>query len=68
MTTTLNTSNVPLPLLGKQVPSPAKRALRMLQSLQVGGLHLQLPDGQTIFFGHQSGPQATLQLHNWQVF
>ena len=68
MTTTLNTSNLPLPLLGKQVPSPAKRALRMLQSLQVGGLHLQLPDGQTIFFGHTSGPQATLQLHNWQVF
>ena len=53
--TTLNSSNIALPDLGKQVPAPAKRALRMLQSLQTGGLHLQLPDGQTVLFGHNKG-------------
>ena len=65
---TLNSSDVSLTALGKQVPAPAKRALRMLQSLQSGGLSLQLPDGQNLLFGHSSGPQATLRLHNWQVF
>ena len=68
MTTTLQPSNMSLPHLGKQVPASAKRALRMLQSLQTGGLTLQLPDGQSLFFGHHTGPQASLQLHNWQVF
>jgi len=66
--TTLNPSTISIPALGKHVPTPAKRALRMLQSLQTGGLNLLLPDGQSLLFGHNSGPQATLQLHNWQVF
>ncbi len=54
--------------LGPNVPSAAKRAMAMLQSLSTGGLHLQLPDGRAVFFGHSSGPQASLVLHNWQVF
>lgn len=66
--TTLHTSNFSLASLDKTVPGAAKRALRMLQSLHVGGLQLQVPNGQHLFFGQTTGPQATLQLHNWQVF
>ncbi len=54
--------------LGPQTPAAAKRALSMLQALTTGGLQLQLPDGRTHFFGHTSGPQASMVLHNWQVF
>ena len=66
--TTLQTSNFSLSDLGASVPSAAKRALSMLQSLSVGGLRLQLPDKRVMLFGQSSGPQASLVLHNWQVF
>jgi cyclopropane-fatty-acyl-phospholipid synthase len=29
---------------------------------------MQLPDGRTIDFGQATGPQASIVLHNWQVF
>ena len=66
--TTFRTPDFQLPDLGKAVPAAAKRGLQMLQSLQTGGLHLSLPDGQRLRFGKDDGPQAHLHLHNWQVF
>ena len=66
--TTFRTPDFHLPDLGKAVPAAAKRGLQMLQSLQTGGLHLTLPDGHRLRFGKEDGPQAQLQLHNWQVF
>ena len=66
--TTFQNPELHLKDLGKTVPTAAKRGLHMLQSLQIGGLHLTLPDGQRLRFGKDDGPQAHLQLHNWQVF
>ena len=66
--TTFQNPELHLKDLGKTVPAAAKRGLQMLQSLQIGGLHLTLPDGQRLRFGKDDGPQAHLQLHNWQVF
>ena len=66
--TTFRTPDFHLPDLGKTVPAAAKRGLQMLQSLQTGGLQLTLPDGHRLRFGKDDGPQAQLQLHNWQVF
>jgi len=66
--TTVHTSNFSLSDLGASVPTAAKRAMSMLQSLSTGGLQLQLPDGRAVFFGHSTGPQASLVLHKWQVF
>lgn len=47
----------------------AQRALRMLESLTVGELTVALPDQRELIFGTaQSGPQASIRIHDWQVF
>ena len=66
--TTLHSPEFSLPDLGKAAPAAAKRALRMLQSISNGRLHMQLPDGRTLTFGNDNGPQAAIELHNWNVF
>lgn len=66
--TTVHTSHISMADLSPNTPSAAKRALSLLQALSVGGLHVQLPDGQALFFGQSEGPQARLVLHNWKVF
>jgi len=53
----------------KNTPMAAKRALRMLESLTVGGLHIQLlGQNQLSFDSSQSGPQASIRIHDWAVF
>ena len=52
--TTFQNPELHLKDLGKTVPTAAKRGLHMLQSLQIGGLHLTLPDGQRLRFGNAS--------------
>ena len=50
-------------------PRSAQSALRMLGSLSVGGLGVELPDQRQLSFGSsQSGPQASIRIHQWQVF
>lgn len=66
--TTLHSPDHVLNTLGKSVPVAARRGLKLLQSIQYGGLRLQCPDGSWVRFGQDSGPQAELVLHNWQVF
>jgi len=66
--TTLQRPHLDLSELFKTAPTAAQRALRMLQRISVGGLRMQLPDGRTIDFGQATGPQASIVLHNWQVF
>ena len=66
--TTLHSPDVVLPELGKTAPAAAKRALRMLQSISNGQLHMRLPDGRSLTFGQANGLQAEISLHNWQVF
>ena len=66
--TTLHSPEHVLNTLGKSVPVAARRGLKLLQSIQHGGLRLQCPDGSWVRFGQDSGPQAELVLHNWQVF
>ena len=49
-TTTSTPISLPLPLsLPADLPSTAGHALRHLQRLQHGTLHLELPDGQKFF-------------------
>ena len=50
------------------VPAAARHGLRLLQRLQHGTLHLELPDGSTLQLGQSSHPRASLSLHDWQVF
>ena len=55
--------------LTSPTPLSVQRALRMLGSLSVGGLGVELPDQRQLSFGaSQSGPQASIRIHQWQVF
>jgi len=53
--------------LPRSAPAKARPALRLLQRLHVGTLHLQCPDGRQLTFGHGAAPQAGLRLHDWRV-
>jgi len=50
------------------LPAAARQGLRLLQRLQHGTLHLDLPDGRTLRLGHGGPPHASLRLHDWRVF
>ncbi len=63
--------------LPQDAPASARPALKLLQRLRHGALTLQLPDGSVRRFGEhphdhaqdgQSGPVASMTLHNWNVF
>ena len=68
-TTTTNPFSLPLPA---SAPASARSGLRLLQRLQHGTLHLELPDGSTLQVGQGAGqggyPHASLHLHHWRVF
>ena len=69
MSTLPSTQHSSSAVLTHNVPMAAQRALRMLGSLSVGGLGVELPDQRQMNFGNsQSGPQASIRIHNWQVF
>lgn len=48
-------------------PARARFILKILANLQIGALHLELPDGKSARFGDNSYP-VTLRLHNWSLF
>jgi cyclopropane-fatty-acyl-phospholipid synthase len=48
-------------------PARARFILTMLEKLEHGALHLELPDGKSAHFGNNSYP-VTLRLHNWSLF
>ena len=50
------------------LPANARHALRLLQRLEHGTLHLELPDGSTLQLGQGGKPHASLRLHDWRVF
>ena len=73
----MNTITSASPVMPQGAPAAARTALKLLQRLRHGALSLQLPDGSVRRFGehpHQhahdgnSGPQASITLHNWNVF
>lgn len=64
-TTTTNPFSLPLPA---SAPASARSGLRLLQRLQHGTLHLELPDGSTLQLGQGNQPHASLRLHDWRVF
>lgn len=64
-TTTASPSALSLPA---NMPAAARQGLRLLQRLQHGTLHLELPDGQVLQLGSGQHPHASMCLHNWQVF
>jgi cyclopropane-fatty-acyl-phospholipid synthase len=65
----MNTTTTALPFhLPAGLPARARHALRLLQRLQHGTLHLELPDGSTLEFGQGGQPHASLRLHDWSVF
>jgi cyclopropane-fatty-acyl-phospholipid synthase len=47
-------------------PARARFILKLLNKLQHGALHLELPDGKSAHFGDGSYP-VTLRLHNWSL-
>ncbi|MEK8030437.1 cyclopropane-fatty-acyl-phospholipid synthase family protein [Ideonella sp. DXS29W] len=53
--------------LPASAPAAARTALRLLQRLSIGTLHLQDPDGRMLVFGGGSGPHASMRLHDWSV-
>ncbi len=78
----MTSSQALTPALHNNVPAAARTALRLLERLRHGTLHLQLPDGQWHRFGNgtsasataarpqvtlQATLQATLVLRNWNV-
>ena len=65
MNTTTTAFQLPLP---DGLPAPARHGLRLLQRLQHGTLHLELPDGSTLQLGQGKQPHASLRLHDWRVF
>ncbi len=64
-TTTASPSALSLPA---NMPAAARQGLRLLQRLQHGTLHLELPHGQVSQLGSGQHPHASMCLHNWQVF
>ena len=50
------------------LPAAARSGLRLLQRLQHGTLHLELPDGRSLKLGQGDHPHASLRLHDWRVF
>lgn len=63
-TTTVSPSALPLP----DMSAAARHGLRLLQRLQRGTLHLELPDGNVVQLGSGQHPHASMRLHNWKVF
>jgi cyclopropane-fatty-acyl-phospholipid synthase len=61
----MNTTTIPFQ---PHWPANARHALRLLQHLQHGTLHLELPDGSTLQLGQGGHPHASICLHDWQVF
>lgn len=64
-TTTVSPPVLPLPA---DMPASARHGLRLLQRLQRGTLHLELPDGRVLRLGCGQHPHASMRLHNWRVF
>lgn len=65
----MNTTTVsPSALLLPDMPAAARHGLRLLQRLQRGTLHLELPDGNVVQLGSGQHPHASMRLHNWKVF
>ena len=64
-TTTASPSALPLTA---DMPAAARQGLRLLQRLQHGTLHLELPDGKVLQLGRGQHPHASMRLHNWRVF
>lgn len=54
--------------IATQVPFFARKALRFLERMQHGSLHLELPNGRTLSFGPGGSTVARMQLANWRVF
>ncbi len=48
-------------------PAPARAVFRLLQSLSVGTLDVQLPDGGQARFGNGTEPRAAIRLVDWTV-
>lgn len=50
------------------LPAVARTGLRLLQRMQFGTLHLELPDGNPLKIEHSPAPVASMHLHNWKIF
>lgn len=64
MTTTITTAPLSLPA---GAPAAARAVFRLLKSLSVGTLDVQLPDGGMLHFGGSEGPRASIRLLDWSV-
>lgn len=57
------------PTTSRRPPMAARFGLRVLQHMRIGSLNLSLPDGRReAFRGPLPGPQATIEVRDWQFF
>ncbi|MCZ2090123.1 MAG: cyclopropane-fatty-acyl-phospholipid synthase family protein, partial [Burkholderiales bacterium] len=64
----MNTTTTTPLSLPAGLPASARAGLHLLQRLQHGTLHLELPDGSALSLGQGGYPHASLHLHHWRVF
>ncbi len=66
----MNSASVTTTLFPQKIPLAAQAAIRVLERLNQGTLHVQFPDGHRHRFGGSTtggALEATLILHNWNV-
>lgn len=63
-----NTTSSFTPRFPVDVPVTARNCLRLLQHLQHGTVHLEVPDGRVLPLGRGGQPHVSLRLHDWSVF
>ncbi len=64
----MNTTTASQHRLPSSMPLAARQVLPLLQKLQVGQLHLRLPDGSESVYGQGDQLSASLVVHDWSVF
>ncbi len=64
----MNTTTASQHRLPSSMPLAARQVLPLLQKLQVGQLHLRLPDGSESVYGQGDQLSGSLVVHDWSVF
>ena len=63
----MNSTTIDSFALPAAAPAAARAVFRLLRSLRVGGLDVQLPDGTQAHFGSHDQPRAALRLVDWKA-
>jgi cyclopropane-fatty-acyl-phospholipid synthase len=67
MTMSQHTATASALALPPTAPAAARAVFSLLRRVRHGTLDVQLPDGESMHFGHGGEPRAAIRLVNWQV-